>query len=201
MTLNTKQRPRLNTSRRAGFTIVEVLISMVIVSLALLSSIAMQTLSKRSNFDAAQRTTAAHLAGSLLERMRNNPDALLTYITAGDLGDGSLGLLPPTDCTLAAADCTADQLAGYDLWEWEQLIDGRFEMDAGRAVGGLLNPTACIRGPGFGGNGVYVVAIAWRGMANIGNPVLDNCGVGLRDYGDNNANRRLLFVQTFISAT
>ena len=195
------QHSHSKTHRHAGFTIVEVLIAMVIVSLALLSSIALQTLSKRSQFDAAQRTTAAHLAEGLLERMRNNPGALLTYITAGDLGDGSLGAVPAVDCTLAAANCTADQLANYDLWEWEQLIDGSFEMDAGRAVGGLVNPTACIRGPGFGGNGVYVVAIAWRGMASIGNPALDDCGVGLRDYGTDNDNRRLLFVQTFINST
>lgn len=192
---------RNTLSREAGFTMVEVMITLLIMSVALLSSTALQLLSKRSNYDAAQRTSAAHLAEDLLERMRNNPNGLLDYITAGQLGNGSQGNLPATDCEDPAATCTVDQLAAFDLWHWEQLLDGRFELTAGESTGGLVSPTACIRGPGFGGNGVYTVAIAWRGMTELSNPDSDACGEGNADYGAGNVNRRVMAVSTFINAT
>jgi type IV pilus assembly protein PilV len=191
-----------NTARRdAGFTMIEVMITLLIMSVALLSSAALQLLSKRSNYDAAQRTSAAHLAEDLLERMRNNPDALLDYITAGDLGNGSQGGLPAVDCGNPGVICDAAQLAAFDLWHWEQLLDGGFELTAGENTGGLVSPTACIRGPGFGGNGVYTVAIAWRGMTELSNPAIDACGEGNADYGADNVNRRVMVVNTFINAT
>ena len=180
---------------------IEVLLTLLIVSVALLSSTALQLLSKRSNYDAAQRTSAAHLAEDLLERMRNNPDGLFDYITAGALGNGSQGNAPATDCGDPAVFCTVAELASFDLWQWEQLLDGRFELNAGESTGGLVSPTACIRGPGFGGNGVYTVAIAWRGMTELGNPNSDACGEGNADYGADNVNRRVMVVSTFINAS
>jgi type IV pilus assembly protein PilV len=188
-------------SRQGGFTMVEVMITLLVVSVALLSSAALQLLSKRSNYDAAQRTTAAHLAEDLLERMRNNPDGLIDYITAGPLGNGSQGGLPLLNCSDPLITCTAQELAGFDLWHWEQLLDGNFELNAGEGTGGLVTPTACVRGPGFGGNGVYTVAIAWRGMTELTNPVIDNCGAGTGNYGPGNVNRRVMVVRTFVNAS
>ena len=180
---------------------IEVLITLVIVSIGVLSSIALQLLSKRSNYDAAQRTTAAHLAEDLLERMRANPAALLDYSTVGVVGNGSRGVAPAVDCGAVAADCTEADLAAYDLWQWEQLLDGNLELSAGAGAGGLVAPAACIRGPAFGGNGVYTVAIAWRGLTELANPVVDNCGEGSGNYGAGDVNRRVLVVRTFINAT
>ena len=140
-------------------------------------------------------------SGDLLERMRNNPDGLFDYITAGNLGGGSQGGMPAIDCGNPAVSCTAEELAAFDLWHWEQLLDGRFELNADEGTGGLVSPTACIRGPGFGGNGMYTVAIAWRGMTELSNPAIDNCGEGNADYGANNANRRVMVVRTFVNAT
>jgi type IV pilus assembly protein PilV len=188
-------------NRQTGFTMVEVMIALLVVSVALLSSVALQLLSKRSNYDAAQRTSAAHLAEALLERMRNNPDALIDYISAGPLGDGSRGAAPPRDCGNPALTCTAQELATFDLWDWEQTLDGNLELNAGVGTGGLVSPTACIRGPGFGGNGVYTVAIAWRGMTELSNPIIDNCGEAKGAYGAGNVNRRVMVVRTFVNAS
>lgn len=186
-------------THQRGFSLIEVLVTLVIVTVALLSSAALQLLSKRSNYDAAQRTTAAHLAEDVLERMRNNSGALIDYIPAAPLGGASLGVAPPVDCADPATVCTGQELAAYDLWQWEQLLDGALETSGGQATGGLVTPTACIQGPGFGGNGVYQVAIAWRGMTDIANPVVNNCGEGTGNYGAGDANRRVLVVQTFIN--
>lgn len=186
--------------RQSGNTLVEVLVTVVIVSVALLASIGLQLQSKRSNFDSAQRTTAAHLAEDMLERMRANPRGLIDYTLAGEIGGGSLGADPADDCALPEANCSPEGLAGYDLWQWEQLLDGAFQESAAGATGGLAFPVACITGPAFGGNGVYEVAIAWRGMTETVDSAADDCGAGSGDYGDGDAYRRVLVVRSFINA-
>jgi type IV pilus assembly protein PilV len=182
-----------------GFTLIEVLVSLLVISVGLLAIASLQLLSKRSNYDAAQRTTAAHLAEDLLARMRSNPVALITYMPGALLGGGTLGE-PGTDCTGALANCSPDELANFDLWQWEQGLDGAFETQDGTAAGGIVSPQACITGPGFGGNGTYTVAIAWRGLTETTNPVTDSCGEGSGFYGGNDEYRRVLVVSTFINA-
>jgi len=187
--------------RQSGVTLVEVLVSLLVISVGLLSAASLQLLSKRSNYDAAQRTTAAHLAQDLLERMRANPTALIDYLPAGTLGGGTRGQAPAVDCRANNAVCTPAELAAYDLWQWERQLDGMFELRDGVATGGLVTPTACVLGPGFGGNGEYTISIAWRGLTELSNPAGDACGADSGLYGDNNAFRRVMVVRTFINAT
>jgi type IV pilus assembly protein PilV len=186
--------------QQIGFTLVEVLVTLVITSVALLSSASLQLLSKRSMYDSAQRTTAAHLANDLFSRMRANPANLAAYIPGGTIGTTTLAV-PGANCLAAGVVCSDAQMAIFDLWQWEQHLDGQLERNvAGTAAGGLTNATACITGPVGGGTGNYTVAIAWRGMSDTVNPVLNNCGVGVGNYGAANEYRRIFVVQSFISA-
>jgi type IV pilus assembly protein PilV len=186
--------------QQSGFGLVEVLVTILVLAVGLLSAASLQLLSKRSNYDAAQRTTAAHLAQGLLERMRSNSAALISYIPAEDLGDDTLGDAPAVDCTDPGINCSPDELAAYDLWQWEELLDGELENANGSAAGGLSNPTACVTGPGFGGTGTYSIAIAWRGMTEIDDPELDDCGAGEGKYGNGDRYRRVLVIRTFLNA-
>jgi type IV pilus assembly protein PilV len=183
----------------AGFSLIEVLISLLVISVGLLSIASLQVLSKRSNFDAAQRTTAAHLADDLLSRMRSNPSALIDYLPAQPLGSASQG--PPAVICTEGVVCTGAELAAYDLWQWEQQLDGMETTVDGGAAGGIVLPTACISGPGFGGNGTYSVSIAWRGLTEATNPITNDCGEGSGNYGDGDEYRRVLVVRTFLSAS
>lgn len=189
---------RRATGHQDGLTLIEILIALLVIAVGLLSTASLQLLSKRSNYDAAQRTTAAHLAQDLLERMRSNPDALIDYLPAGTLGRGSQGAAPAVNCAAAGVTCTAPELAAYDLWQWEQLLDGALEQRAGNATGGLVEARVCIRGPAFGATGVYEVAIAWRGLTESTSPATDACGAG--NYGANDAYRRVMVMRTFINA-
>jgi len=188
--------------RQSGFSLVEVLVTLVVTSVALLSSATLQLQSKRSMFDSAQRTTAAHLANDFFSRMRANPTELLTYIPIGNIGNGTLAA-PANNCLDPLVVCTDTQMALFDLWQWEQHLDGQLEINnAGGASGGLMTATACITGPpgGPGVSGYYTVAIAWRGLADTGNPAINNCGVGAGNYGAGDVFRRVLVVQSFVSA-
>jgi type IV pilus assembly protein PilV len=59
--------------RQRGFTLLEVLIALLILSIGLLGLAALQTTSLRSNQMASMRTTATQLAYDISDRMRANP--------------------------------------------------------------------------------------------------------------------------------
>lgn len=191
-----------NPSRRsqAGFTLLEVMIAVLVFAFGLLTTASLQLLAKRANYESLQRTTASHLAFDMLERIRANTAAMNNYTGGGQvvLGNGSRGGEPAPNCDSTADGCTSADVALYDLWQWEQLVDGATETRAGTATGGLVSPTACVRGPAGGGAGTYTVAIAWRGVTELVDPVLDNCGAGTGLYGPNNTLRRVIMVRTFV---
>lgn len=180
-----------------GFSLLELLVSLVVFSVGLLAIAGLQTVSKQANFEALQRTAASQVAYGLLEDMRMNGDGIPTYLAAGEMGSGSLGTEPAPNCT-TGAPCNAAQKAAHDLWAWEQAIDGNMETSGGTGTGGLVTPTLCIQGPVGGGAGVYQVTIAWRGSASINNAVNNACGSLGGNYGANNEFRRIIQVPTFI---
>ncbi len=189
--------PERHRSTQWGATLLEILISILIFSIGLLGLASMQITSKRANYEALQRSTAAVLAHGMLERMRVNQTALDSYVAAGNLGGGSLGSAPATDC--AAANCLPTELSAYHLWSFEQELDGQDEQRGGVATGGLASATACISGPP-GGSGTYSIVIAWRGSAELESPADSACGLGLGLYGDGDSLRRVLTITTFIGA-
>jgi len=191
-----------NRRNNSGFTIVEVLVSIVIFSIGLIGIARLQVVAKQSNYDAVQRVTATSIAEKIVAKMRANPTQLAAY--SGNGGGTTLGggtqPTPGSKCGSSASTCTNQQLFAYDLWEIEKTLDGITELDAdGNSVGGLVSPTACINGPAIGGAGYYTVAIAWRGKADLSNPALDDCGSATGLYGASNEYRRLLFFRVYIA--
>lgn len=186
------------TSRRAsGFSLIEILVALFVFAIGILTVAGLQIVSKRTNFDAVQRTSATYLAYDIIERMRANPGQLAVYV------DDVLGEdrpVPAVDCRAAA--CTPTQLADFDVWQWQQAIDGVAEQSVVGGVaantGGLVNPTGCIAGIAAGGQGVYTVTVAWEGTTELDSFNDDNtCGTG--KYGANNEFRRLIEITTYVA--
>ena len=216
--------PLTRPHRQEGVSLVEVLITVVILAVGLLGIAGLQLMSKRSNFEADQRTTASQLAQNLVERMRANPNGLAAYVdngaelTGSTLNAGSLTCNDTTVCVCAPAgtvSCTdagdVNEIAGYvgvrDLWEFEQLLAGVSIKtdDLATNTAGLVQPTACLAGPAGGVAGNYIVTIAWRGQTKLSDPDAANlCGrtsakYDSEDTAGDNAHRRLLVVDTFIA--
>lgn len=183
-----------------GFSLLELLIALVVFSIGLLAVAGLQSVSKQSNFEAIQRTTASQVASGLLEDIRTNGDAIDIYAASGEMGDGSRGNEPAPNCR-GANECNTAEKAAHDLWFWEQIIDGTLEDNAGVAAGGLVMPTMCVTGPIAGGAGMYEVAIVWRGGAELVNTANTACGTLTGNYGADNEFRRVLRVSTFVDPT
>jgi type IV pilus assembly protein PilV len=183
--------------RQRGFSLIEMLVALIIFSVGLLSIAGLQTVSKQANFESLQRTSASQIAYGLLEDMRLNADAVDIYVGAGELGGGSRGGEPAPNCA-GTAVCNAAQKATHDLWFWEQVLDGNFEMNGNAGSGGLVLPTLCVTGPAGGGAGVYTVTVAWRGTASLTNANPNSCGEASRDYGADSEFRRIMQIPTYI---
>ena len=188
---------KISQNANRGFSLLELLITVIVFSIGLLTVAGLQTVSKQANFEAIQRTAASQVAFGLLENMRVNGDAIDGYLAAGTLGGGSIGAEPAPNCS-AGNECNAAEKAAHDLWFWEQILDGNLETNAGVGTGGLVLPTMCITGPAGGVAGVYVVTIAWRGTASLNNAVNNACGTLSGNYGANNEFRRIIQVPTYI---
>ena len=213
-----------------GVSLLEVLVSVVVVSVGALSATSMQLLSKRNNWEASQRLLATHLSSTLAERMRvdNSPALLAEYVetAATTVGLGRVGAAvgeacsgavccPGTganaSCCLDEGDaCTPEQVARVALWQWEKMLDGSMEQNPGGAgsAGGLDRPTACIASEGVAGTaGFYTVTIAFRGSLAMPDNAAVPCGLdaafadGTKLYGANNEYRRTLTVPAYIKPT
>jgi type IV pilus assembly protein PilV len=179
--------------QQRGVTLIEVLIAIFVTSIGLLGIAGLEVYSKQSGFEALQRTTASMLLNDIAEKMRANPGALAIYQGA-TVGGGSLST-PSTDCTTTA--CNASDMATYDLWEWEQLLDGATEQQGGNDTGGLASPTGCIESGGSAG--VYTVSLAWRGTTPLTNPTSSSCGEDTSVHGTSNEYRRVMTIDVYVT--
>jgi len=98
-----------------GFSMLEILITLVIVAIALLGTAGLQVYAMRVNQSGQFRTQAVFLASDLGERMEANKVAA----TAGNyaLATTNAPSVAATDCSVSA--CDSGTLAAYDISQWE----------------------------------------------------------------------------------
>src|SRR5499427_10450192 len=100
---------------QGGFTLLEVLIALLVLSIGLLGIGKLMMLSARANDSAYMRSQATALAYTMLDAMRANRQAAIVqgYDTA-------MGVFPvATGCgTTVAAPCNSSQQAQNDLSQW-----------------------------------------------------------------------------------
>jgi type IV pilus assembly protein PilV len=145
---------RLARVRHAcGFTLIEALATLLILSIGLLGVAALQLNSLRDNHGSAMRSQATFLAYDVVDRMRANRRAAV----AGEY-DVALG-----------ASGTAGTIAGDDLVAWKQEIAATLP-PADIDGDGTLDPAD---GSVARNGNVFVVTIAW-GDARDGDPDAGN---------------------------
>lgn len=101
--------------RTSGFTLIEVLVSLIVLGIGLLGVAKLMLVSTRTNDSAYLRTQALELANGMLDNMRaNRASAVLSsyQVALGPYAN------PGVNCLLGTP-CTAAQLATYDLYQWK----------------------------------------------------------------------------------
>jgi type IV pilus assembly protein PilV len=200
----TSKTYRPDNIAHSGFTLIEVLISAVILVIGVMGIISVLTMSKVYQHESIQRVRAAELAGGIVERIRRNPAGVTSYDTGllSPLGNASKGTEPDPDCS--ATSCNAAQLANHDLWDWERLLDGASAtvIREGAAVPtvGLGDVRACIdftADTGRDRTGIVDVVIQWQGIKETSDAAAGG-GVVCGDAVDEDITRRQIIVSSYV---
>ena len=97
-----------------GFTLLEVLIAIVVLSIGLLGLAGLQAAGLRNNNSAYMRTIATQQIYDMTDRLRNKPEGVAS--TGYDAVTG-IPTSPNLDC-LTATGCSPADMATYDAFEW-----------------------------------------------------------------------------------
>lgn len=162
------------TSQR-GVSLVEVLVTMVIVAFGLLGLAAFQSKAQIGSVESYQRAQAAVLLQDMQARLTANMNDAASYVTATALGmeNTTYG-----DCSTLAAGATRDKC------EWDAALKGASETTTAGNVGAIKNARGCIElvqaeniKPGVCTPAVYLVTVAWQGLHVTKEPS-QACGAG-----------------------
>jgi len=191
-------------SQQAGFNMLEILFSLLIVTTGLLGLAGTQVVAQRAELESYQRAQAVVLMTDIVDRINTNRKGALCYTITTDSANGVsyLGTAGAGKYSLASYSCpglatnpNAVARAGLDLQFIDQMLLGAAETSGGNKVGAMLGARACI---GFDATSqAYTVAIAWQGASatfspatwpSANNPaVARNCALNL--YGPDTQRR------------
>lgn len=131
--------------RQSGASMLEVLVTLVIVAVALLGTAALQARAIQFNQSSQSRSQAVFLVGDLAER-----------IEANKVGAGAGGyLLSAQACTGAtvtncSTSCTSTDLATSDLSQWRTAVDST-----------LPQSTCAVTRTVSGNTNTYTITVSW----------------------------------------
>ena len=153
--------------RGRGFSLIEVLVTLVIVSLAALGMANLQAVALRTNNNALLESQAATLAQDVMERIRANP--------AGDYNttfNAAIAVVNVPSCNGLTANCDAVAMVQHDLMDWKCYL-GVVAMSTACAMRGI--PGQLPDGDGsitVAGN-TYTISIRWFDAAsNATRPII-----------------------------
>lgn len=163
----------LGRNPTSGFSLIEVLVALVVLSFGLLGMVGLQATALQNNREARLQSVAVTLARELAEMMRGNKDVAMLTTANPYLGDFSSSPLAPADpssCLSLGSSCTnTADVAKAELTDWlarvsDSLPGARVSICADSAPysSSGLPQWACTAG---GGTDVIVVKIGWTHLS------------------------------------
>lgn len=158
------RRPLLSGTE-SGFSMIEVLVTIVILAFGLLGLAGLQMRMQVAEMESYQRAQALALLSDMSGRIWANNVTAATYVSASTIGTGDS---QPTSCLSIAAGSVA-----RDLCEWSNALKGASETTStGTKIGSVIGARGCITQvqtadttAGVCRPAIYEVAVAWQGMA------------------------------------
>ena len=161
--------PRAGLADQQGTSMIEVLITIVILSIGLLGLAGLQSRLQASEMESYQRAQALILLNDMASRIATNRTHISDYVVdpASPLGDG--------DCP---GGTTQQQV---DATEWCEALKGAAETSGAGSVGAMVGGRGCVESLG---SNEYLVTVAWQGLTPISAPPANvACGQGSYDGG------------------
>jgi len=191
-----RQSMHARKSSSTGFSLLEVLISMLIVVVGLLGLAGMQARAQIAELESYQRAQALVLLYDMMDRIGNSRTTAPCYAVTTNTATGAPyfgeGATATAACSLSNP---ADQaMAVASMNAWNDLLQGASEKKGAGAtkVGAMIGARGCVSydvgteyvnatsGTNVVGTGEYTIAVSWQGMADTFAPT-KACGAGL--YG------------------
>lgn len=136
---------RINQQRGVG--LIEVMSSMLILSVGVLGMVSVQSRSVQFNQGTLFESKAVAFAGDLMERIRANPGQKSRYRIG--MNDSTPSY---SSCDGAGANCDVRALADYDVGTWRDEISENLPEGNGEVI----------ELPGLGGSSVFVITVQYQ---------------------------------------
>lgn len=157
--------------RQRGTSLIEVMVSLLIVSVGLLGLAGLQSRLQAAEFDSYQRSQALVLLDDMASRITVNRANAASYSTtaANPLGAGMV-------CPVPANGATRQQL---DVASWCHSLQGAAEISGGARAGAMIGGRGCVEALP---DNEYLVSVTWQGFQPITAPASGaDCGQNLYD--------------------
>jgi type IV pilus assembly protein PilV len=165
-----------NLRQNAGFGMLEVLITLIIVLTGLLGLAGLLTLGQQAEMESYQRSQALVLLEDMESRINANRKLAASY--AGFI----VGTSAP-----AAVTCPGAGTGAIDKCQWHTALLGAAETKSGSSIGAMIGARGCVI---LTATDTYLVSVAWQGLSpTFAPPAGLDCGKDL--YG-NDAQRRVV---------
>jgi type IV pilus assembly protein PilV len=174
---------RTMRTRQAGSSLIEILITMLIMAFGLLGLAGFVTKSTALTADTTQRARATALVSDMASRLASNKTNAASYVVA-----------PTNPYGTAVISCASMTGATLDLCQWNNLLTGSNDAQAGGNAS-ALGYRGCITKP-ISTDSNYVVTVAW-GSVGEGVPPADQCAKGT--FGTTDTLRRVLRAQVRVA--
>ena len=132
-----------HTRQQSGVTLIEAVITILIVAIGMLGMAALQSASLRLAYNSYERTQANFLVSDLIDRIKMNPENFVELPAAVTVSQGS------PDC-LGGDACTPQQLVTFEQASW-----------LNSAQGLLPNVTATLNEDGSM-RGTFDLTVSWQ---------------------------------------
>lgn len=154
-----------------GSTLLEILISLLIVAFGILGLMGLQARTAVSTLEGYQRSQALVLLNDIAQRINLNREHAADYVA------DNIGATDPGACTTTPG-------ATRDLCEWARLLRGAAETQGGNALGAMIGARGCVASTGTANE--YLLSVVWQGVQGTGATTLA-CGTG--QYPNENLRR------------
>jgi type IV pilus assembly protein PilV len=150
-----------------GNTMIEVLVTLIIVAFGLLGLGGLQMRMQLSDVESYQRAQALVLLDDITSRIAANRDQANAYVTGVSTPLGSGMSCPTTSATLTETDTV----------QWCNALQGAAEKVGGSKAGAMIGARGCIENLGIN---AYLITVAWQGLTpTVAPPSSVGCGAGL----------------------